>query len=84
MSKELNMVCVEWRDARLFSGTYNDEATRKHQMASFKSLGYLISKDKVTTKLAAEINDEGEYRDVLLIPTGSIVSVTNLITRSTM
>ncbi|GAG51969.1 unnamed protein product [marine sediment metagenome] len=38
-------------------------------------MGYLLSRDKQTTIIAAERNDEGEYRDITLIPTGSIVSV---------
>ena len=42
-------------------------------------MGYLIAKDNITTIIAAERNDEGEYRDITLIPTGSIVSIKELI-----
>lgn len=73
------MVLVEWRDARFFSGTYNEETIKEHKMAVFNSLGYLIAKDKTTTILAAESNDEKEYRDITLIPTGSIISIKKLV-----
>jgi hypothetical protein len=73
-----DMVLIEWYDARLFSGTYNDSAILEHKMALFKSVGYFISKDKITTKIASETNNEDEYRDIMLIPTGSIVSVKQL------
>jgi hypothetical protein len=72
------MVLIEWHDARFFSGTYNEETIRDHKMALFNSLGYLITQDKITTVLAAECNNEGEYRDVTLIPTGSIISIKKL------
>jgi len=67
-----DMVNVEWHDARFFPGTYTEDACRQHKMCLFNSLGYLISKDSTTTTIATEHNDEGEYRDITLIPTGSI------------
>lgn len=69
------MVLVEWYDARFYQGTYSEKECTKHNMCTFKSLGYLISKDKITTRIAAEINNEGDYRDITLIPTGSIVFI---------
>ena len=78
-NKEIKMVLVEWRDARFFSGTYNEETIKSHKMAIFNSLGYLIAKDKTTTVLAAEYNNEQEYRDITLIPTGSIISIKKLL-----
>jgi hypothetical protein len=72
------MVIVEWHDARFFSGTYDESAIKNHKMALFNSLGYLIAKDKITTVLAAEHNNEHEYRDITLIPTGSIISIKEL------
>ena len=48
-------------------------------MCLFNSLGYLIAKTDITTTIAAERNNEGEYRDITLIPTGSIVSIRELI-----
>ena len=73
------MVNVEWHDARFFSGPYKEHACRQHKMCRFNSLGYLIAKNSTTTTIAAECNDEGEYRDITLIPTGSIVSIRELL-----
>ena len=77
-----NIIKIKWYDARFFSGTYTEEDCRQHKMCLFDSLGYLISKDKITTIIAAECNDEGEYRDITLIPTGSIISIEKLISKS--
>jgi hypothetical protein len=74
-----SMISVEWHDARFFSGTYTKDACEQHKMCLFNSMGYLIAKDNITTIIAAERNDEGEYRDITLIPTGSIVSIKELI-----
>jgi hypothetical protein len=79
MEKKIKMVLVEWRDARFFPGTYDEKTVKNHKMALFNSLGYLIAKDKITTVLAAELNNENEYRDITLIPTGSIISIKKLI-----
>ncbi len=76
---KVKMVLVEWHDARFYQGTYSEEDSIKHNMCLFKSLGYMISKDRITTRIAAEQNDNGEYRDITLIPTGSIVSVKRLL-----
>lgn len=74
-----DMVIIEWHDARFFPGTYTEDVCKQHKMCRFNSLGYLIAKNSITTVIAAENNDEGEYRDITLIPTGSIVSIKNLI-----
>ena len=74
-----NIVVVEWHDARFFPGTYTEERCRQHRMCLFNSLGYLVSKDDTTTVIAGEYNNEGEYRDITLIPTGSIISVKRLV-----
>ncbi len=75
---------VEWHDARFFPHTYSKKECAEHKMCLFNSLGYLISQDNTTTTLAFEMNDEGEYRDITLIPTGSIVSIKDLSLVSTM
>ncbi len=77
-----SMVKIEWHDARFFPGTYSGDACGEHKMCLFDSLGYLIKQDDITTVLAAECNDEGEYRDVTLIPTGSIVTIKELIEKN--
>jgi len=79
MNKKTKMVLVEWRDARFFPGTYDEKSIKNHKMALFNSPGYLITKDKITTVLASELNNENEYRDITLIPTGSIISIKELI-----
>jgi hypothetical protein len=71
-------VLVKWYDAKFHPGTHNRETILTFQMALFESLGYLISQDATTTKIAGELNNEGDYRDITLIPSGSIVSVTGL------
>lgn len=83
--KERIMVIVEWHDARFFPGTYNTEAiTKECKMQIFKSLGYLVSQDQITTIIAGEQNDEEEYRDITLIPSGSIISIRMLSLGSSM
>lgn len=57
----------------------NEKTILENRMALFDSVGYLISSDDMTTVIAAEQNDEAEYRDITLIPTGSIVSIETLI-----
>jgi len=69
---------IKWHDARFFPGTYAKDACEKHDMCLFESLGYIISKDETTLRIAAERNNEGEYRDITLIPTGSVISIREL------
>lgn len=71
-------VQIEWYDARFFPNTYTKEECLEHHMCLFTSLGYLLSQDDITTRIAAEKNNEDEYRDITLIPTGSIVSIVEL------
>ena len=75
----LSFSVVAWHDARFFPGTYAKEECKKHSMCLFESLGYIISKDETTLRIAAERNNEGEYRDITLIPTGSVISIRQLI-----
>ena len=74
-------VNIEWHDARFFFGTYTKEDCIKHKMCLFNGIGYLLEKNDTTTIIAAERNDEGEYRNVTLIPTGSITSIKELLER---
>ena len=76
------LVQIEWHDARFYPNTYTKEACLEHQMCLFKSLGYLLSQDDIITRIAGETNNEGEYRDITLIPTGSIVSIVELSPRA--
>lgn len=79
MNVNKEMVLIEWHDAKFFPGTYNEKAIQENRMALFKSLGYLVAKDDTTTILAAEYNDQEEYRDITLIPSGSVISIKRLI-----
>lgn len=76
---EPKKVLVTWHDARFYPGTHKIEAIMGQRMQVFESLGWLISKLSTTTVIAAEHNDEDEYRDITLIPSGSIISIKDLI-----
>jgi hypothetical protein len=77
------MVLIKWHDAKFFPGTYNEKAIlEQHRMALFESLGYLVTRDDTTTIIAAERNDQDEYRDITLIPSGSVISVHTLMAGS--
>lgn len=78
MPEAKEMVLIKWHDAKFFPGTYDKSAILEHKMALFESLGYLISQDDITTVIAAECNDQKEYRDITLIPSGSIISVSKM------
>lgn len=72
------MAVITWHDARFFFGTYTKEDCGEHSMCLFESLGYIVSQDEITLCIAAELNNEGQYRDITLIPAGSIVSIEKL------
>jgi len=71
-------VVVTWRDAKFTPGTHNKQEIMGFQMATFESMGHLISRDATTTIIAAEYNDADDYRDITLIPSGSITSIRRL------
>ena len=79
MGTDKEIVLIEWHDAKFFSGTYNEKAIQEHRMALFKSVGYLIAKDDTTTIIATEQNDQEEYRDITLIPSGSVIAICKLL-----
>jgi hypothetical protein len=76
------LVLIKWQDAKFCAGTLSKEGILGKKMAMFESAGYLVARDKVTTRIASEYNDEGEYRDITLMPTSSIVSIQELTPRS--
>ena len=82
--KDVPIVVVEWRDARFYQQMRSADSISECRMATFASVGYLVSRDEVTTTLAAEYNDENEYRDITLIPSGSIVTIRRLAIGSLM
>jgi hypothetical protein len=81
---ESKKVVVKWMDAKIYPGVYSIEDALRCKMDTFESLGYLIEKNDRATVIAHEITDEGKYRDVLLIPSGSVISIQKLITSSSM
>lgn len=72
------IVLVQWHDARLYPDMRDEKRIEECRMQLFTSVGYLVRRDDTTTVIAAEQNDEGEYRDILLIPSGAIIAVQEL------
>ena len=75
-----NKVIVKWLDAKIYPGMHKPSEALELKMDTFESLGYLIEKNDQATIIAHEITGEGEYRDVLLIPSGSVMSLQELVT----
>lgn len=80
LDDKVPIVLVEWHDARFYPDTRDENSIKENcRMSLFASVGYLVSQDDTTTIVASEHNDEQEYRDLTLIPTGSIKSLRRLI-----
>jgi len=77
------IVLVKWTDAKIYPGMHKLEEALARKMEVFKSVGYMVDKDDKVTKIAHELTDTGEYRDILLIPSGSIISIQELLASST-
>ena len=75
-------VLVKWVDAKIYPGMHKVDDALTRKMDIFESLGYLLDRNDEATKIAHEITDTGEYRDILLIPSGSIISIDELVTSS--
>ncbi len=71
-------VLVKWVDAKFCSGIHTEQEAIEHDISIFESIGYLISKTELATIIASECDNDGEYRSITLIPTGSIQSISNL------
>lgn len=71
-------VIIKWVDAKIYPGMHSKDEALKRRMNIFETVGYLIKKDNQTTKIAHEIADDDTYRDILLIPSGSIISIQEL------
>ena len=84
MEDAKKMVLIKWYDAKIYPGMHKLDEALERTMDMFESLGYLIEKDDRATIMAHEVTTEGEYRDVLLIPSGSIVSIEELVTSSSV
>lgn len=73
-----SLVLIKWLDAKFCSGIHTEKEAIEHEMSIFESVGYLISKTEIATIIASECDNNGEYRNVTLIPTGSILSVNKI------
>lgn len=77
-------VVVKWLDAKIYPGMHKASEALERKMDIFESLGYLIEKNNQATIIAHEITDNEEYRDILLIPSGSVISIHELVVSSSM
>jgi len=71
-------VVIKWLDAKIYPGMHKADDAVARKMDIFESLGYLIETNDQATKIAHEITDSGDYRDILLIPSGSVLSIQEL------
>ena len=72
------LIMIKWVDAKFCSGIHTEEEATNHEMSVFETVGYLISKTALATIIATERNNDGEYRSITIIPTGSIQDTKNL------
>ena len=72
-------VLVRWYDAKIYPGMHKLQEALERKMDIFESLGFLVIQNDQAIAIAHEITDSGEYRDILLIPSGSVISVQHLI-----
>lgn len=84
MKMEIKKAVVKWYDARLYSNMHKLDEALARKMDIFDSIGFLINKDKIIVRIAHEITDSGEYRDIPLIPSGSVISIKELVAKSNM
>jgi hypothetical protein len=75
-------VVVKWVDAKIYPGMHSLDDALKHKMDVFESLGYLVARDDQATIIAHETTDSDELRDILLIPSGSVISIQELVPSS--
>lgn len=79
-----NAKAVEWLDARIYPGMHKSSEALERKMDTFESLGYPIEKNDQATIIAHETTGEGKYRDVLLTPSGLVMSIHELVTSSSV
>ena len=68
-------VVVKRVDAKIYPGIHKLNEALNRKMDIFESLGYLVDRNDEATKIAHEMTDNGDYRDILIIPSGSIISI---------
>ncbi|MCA1666658.1 MAG: hypothetical protein LC793_04510 [Thermomicrobia bacterium] len=67
----MTMLCVTWRDSRLYQRQMDAEGLHK-KPTKIVSVGHFVRKDKHSLVIAME-KIEGEWRCVLMIPNENIV-----------
>jgi hypothetical protein len=82
LKMKLKKVVVKWRDAKIYPGMHSEVEALKREMEIFESLGYLLKQDDRAMVIAHEVTNTGDLRDVLLIPSGSVIAVEELVTSS--
>jgi hypothetical protein len=78
MTGTKKMVLIKWYDAKIYPGMHELDEALKREMDAFESLGYLVDRNKVVTRIAHEVTLKGDFRDILLIPSGSIQLIQGL------
>ena len=79
------MVLVKWMDVKFCPGIHHSlEDALQHKMDTFESSGYLIERNDEATIFASDCNNKGEYRGITLVPSGSVISIHDLIASSSM
>ena len=81
---ENKKVVIKWRDAKIYPGMHSETEALEREMETFESLGYLLRQDNRATVIAHEITNTGDFRDVLLIPSGSVIAVEELVASSSV
>ena len=76
---ELRRVAVRWRVASIYPGMHSETEAVELEMEIFESIGYLLKQDDQATVIAHEVTDTGILRRILLIPSGSVIKVKELV-----
>lgn len=71
-------VVIKWVDATIYFGVHNMHDALELKMEILETLGFFIEKNDEATVICLEINDRGAYKDILLIPSGSVISIQEL------
>ena len=72
----MKVIEIEWADATGHSEWVNKEDALKQTMCVFKSIGYLLQKDKEKVQIATTVGTESsDVSNTLFIPRGCIKSI---------
>ncbi len=80
MAKSLPLVEVRWRDSAFHRG-WSDAAGKRREMSvsDCRSVGYLISRDAKSVKLAMHTaDDNAAFGDGMTIPTSAVRTIRRL------